>query len=73
MNSYTPSDAGGGGNFYSNKIARYGTLIPRLAFEAYYGEHLTSCDLSLLLGLKVEHLGQLEERVVGFNYGFTGD
>jgi len=61
-----------GGDFYANVLSRVGTLIPRLAFRAYYDNRLTVSDLSSLLGLKVKNLGRLEERVFGFNYGFGG-
>lgn len=61
-----------GGNFYSNKIAHYGTLFPRVAFRAYYGDQATVSDLSLLLGMKAKNLAKFEERVVGFTYGFGG-
>ena len=69
---FEPRQPGGGGNPYANKIAHLGTLIPNLAFQAYYGERLTTSDLSLLLGLKAEHLGKLEQKVTGFTYGFLG-
>jgi Zn-dependent peptidase ImmA (M78 family)/DNA-binding XRE family transcriptional regulator len=61
-----------GGDFYSNKIAHYGTLLPRLAFRAYYADKATCSDLSLLLGMKVKNLGRFEEKVMGFTYGFGG-
>ncbi len=59
-----------GGDFYANKIAHIGTLIPRLAFRAYYQNQVTVSDLSMLLGLKAKNLGELEQRVQGFTYGF---
>jgi Zn-dependent peptidase ImmA (M78 family)/DNA-binding XRE family transcriptional regulator len=59
-----------GGDYYANKIAHYGTLIPRLAFRAYYDDRATVSDLSMLLGFKAKNLDKLEQRVQGFNYGF---
>lgn len=59
-----------GGDFYANKIAHVGTLIPQLAFRAYYQNQATVSDLSMLLGLKAKNLGELEQRVQGFTYGF---
>lgn len=61
-----------GGDSYANKIAHYGTLIPRLAFRAYYDNRATVSDLSMLLGFKAKNLGKLEQRILGFNYGFGG-
>lgn len=60
----------GGGDFYRNKIAQLGTLLPGLAFRCYYGNKITASDLSTILGLKVKKLGRLEQKVLGFNYGF---
>lgn len=65
-----PRSGQGGGNFYSNKIAQLGTLIPELAFRSYYANKLSTSDLSSLFGLKVSKLGRLEERILGFSYGF---
>ena len=62
----------GGGNVYANRMAHLGTLIPVLAFRAYYDNRATVSDLSSLFGLKAKNLGRLEERVFGVNYGFGG-
>jgi len=67
-----PQKIEGGGNVYANRIAHLGTLIPVLAFRAYYDNRATVSDLSSLFGLKAKNLGRLEERVFGFNYGFGG-
>jgi Zn-dependent peptidase ImmA (M78 family) len=64
----TPKQSGG--DYYANKLAHFGMLIPRLAFRAYYDNQATVSDLSMLLGFKAKHLDKLEQRVQGFNYGF---
>jgi len=71
--NYIPAGSGEeGGNAYSNVLAWQGTLIPHLAFRAYYLNRLTVSELSSLLHLKVKKLGNLEERVFGFNFAFGG-
>ena len=65
-----PRGSGGGGNFYLNKTAHLGTLIPQMAFRAYYDDKVTSSDLSSLFGMQVKSLGKFEERIFGANYGF---
>ena len=59
-----------GGDFYRNRLAHLGGLIPRLAYRAYYQDRATVSDLSMLLGMKAENLGKFEERVLGAEYGF---
>lgn len=59
-----------GGNIYGNKVSWLGTLLPRLAFRAYYNEKITASDLSSIVGLQVKHLGKFEYKVSKFNYAF---
>ena len=62
--------AGSGGDFYATKLSHMGTLLPQLAFRTYYDNKLTTSGLSSILGLKVRHLGRLEERLFGRKYAF---
>lgn len=65
-----PSRSGTGGNHFNNKIAWIGTLIPRLALEAYGNGRVTSTEVASILESKVKHLGELEKRVRGYNLLF---
>ncbi len=58
------------GNPYATRVSHFGTLLPSLAFRAYYTEKITTSELSSIFRIKVKYLGKLEFTISGFNYGF---
>lgn len=59
-----------GGNYYSNMVARMGTLLPDLAFDSYYSNVISIRDLSFILNMKVSNLREFEKRFKGSSYAF---
>lgn len=67
-----PSSGGeGGGNFYNNQLTRLGSLLPELAFRAFYANQIGARELSAVMGTKVENLSTFEEKVMGSTYAFN--
>lgn len=60
-----------GGNFYSNRLTKLGSLLPALAFRSFYANQISAGDLSEVMGTKVGNLGNFEEKVMGSRYVFT--
>jgi len=65
-----PESRKSSGSYYNNKLAWLGTLIPRLAFDAYGADRITSTDVAAIMGAKVKHLGKFEEKLRGYNLYF---
>lgn len=70
---FEPATGGGdgGGNFYNNQLARLGSLLPQLAFRAFYANQIGARELSTVLGTKVGNLSTFEEKVMGSTYAFA--
>jgi|GEM_PF-4776999 len=67
-----PSTGGeGGGNFYNNQLTRLGSLLPELAFRAFYANQIGARELSAVMGTKVGNLSTFEEKVLGSTYAFA--
>ena len=65
-----PESKRSGGSYYNNKLAWLGTLIPRLAFDAYGANRITSTDVATIIEAKVKNLGKFEEKLRGYNLYF---
>lgn len=70
---FEPASNGGdgGGNFYNNQLTRLGSLLPELAFRAFYANQIGARELSAVMGTKVGNLSTFEEKVMGSTYAFA--
>lgn len=60
----------GGPRWDQRALARVGGLFTRLALESYYRERITASDLSEYLGVKLEHMAAIEQKVYGRQVAF---
>ena len=70
---FEPAAGGGdgGGNFYNNQLSRLGSLLPALAFRAFYANQIGARELSTVMGTKVGNLSRFEQKVMGSTYAFA--
>jgi len=68
--SFRANSENSGGNYYSNMVARMGSLLPDLAFDGYYSNTISIRDLSTILNMKITNLKEFEKRFKGSDYAF---
>ncbi len=73
LEMYEEQRAAGGG--YSppdvKAVSHAGPTFVRMVLDSYYRERITSRDVSDYLGVKLKHLGKIEERVMGSRVMFA--
>jgi azurin len=51
-------------------ISAAGRAFVRLVLDNYYRENITSSDVADFLNVKLKHLGEIEQKVMGHNVLF---